>query len=467
MEMNAVHVGRFSNGNVISGQVQENRVTIFAPDGSPLLETSLTGWPERPERRPDGRLRGLPGYTIALTMGDDGRASLLDGSLRRVRRFDPDGRVIGDYSLDLPVITIIWTGTTTAWGIDGSDRVIRFTAAGDSGHSSPETPVTGDDPQVGIADLPGQLVERIGDLPAWLRERDCVRQAGPDRGGLLLDRPAVVGGRTQLYLGYGDGPGLLLSRAGDGSGTDWPGFTVTGSVAAHPRGSLSSRVVMAGDTPILFDRSLGLFPFEVDESGYRWPAGSWPSDVLWLSGDRWLIHDSLQTDGDPLLLLDLSTGRSRPAGGSGDHRRMGPVFRPVWNWWWLRRGDDDRVVLFDEASLRITDWTEPGITDWRPVTGSGLRTVEERKRAGMIDREISNCCVIGEIGLLIVATDTAADLPDSRLILVSFEGQTLRQWHLPVLLSITGMALAPWGGFYLSTKNALLEWSGWETAISG
>jgi len=32
---------------------------------------------------------------------------------------------------------------------------------------------------------------------------------------------------------------------------------------------------------------------------------------------------------------------------------------------------------------------------------------------------------------------------------------------------VTGMILAPWGELYISTTDALLEWSGWESAISG
>ncbi len=466
IEMNAVHVGRFRNGNVISGLVQENRVTLFAPDGSPLVEESWPGWPDRPERRPDGRLLGFPGYSIALTMGSDDRAVLLDGSMRRVRRYDSDGRVVGDFTLDLPVIRIIWTGLSTAWGVDGTDRVIRFTTAENSALPSPETPATVDDPRAGIAGLPGQLEARIDDVPAYLRERGIEPQEGSGPGGFRFNRPGVVSGTTNIYLGYNDGSGLLLSPAGSDAGTGWPGFMETGSVAPHPRGSLRSRIVMAGDRAVLFDRSQGLFPFADDDPDYGWPEDSWPSGVLWLDGDRWLVHDTLEADDDPLQVLDLSTGLSQPAGGGG-HRPMRAASRTAWNWWRLLRAGDGRVVILDESSLRVTEWSESGITGWQAVTGSGLRPVEDRLRGDLDDSEISHCCVIGDQGLLIVADNPQVDEFASTMILVSFEGETLQQWNLPGLLSYTGLALAPWGSLYLSTKNALLEWSGWESAISG
>jgi len=126
MELNAVHVGRFGNGNVIAGYVQENRVTIFGPEGTPIAEDTWIQAPKKPERGPDGRLRGYPGFTLSLTMGGDGFAYLLDGSLRRARRYDHSGRLLTEFEFDIPVIRVLWTGSGMVWAIDGTDRVIRF-----------------------------------------------------------------------------------------------------------------------------------------------------------------------------------------------------------------------------------------------------------------------------------------------------------------------------------------------------
>ncbi len=279
-------------------------------------------------------------------------------------------------------------------------------------------------------------------------------------------RPVAVGGETRLFLGYPDGAGLLLSPVGSGLDTEWAGFMVHGRTGAHPQGSLRSRIVMAGDGPVVFDPGGGLFPLREEDTGYRWPEGTWPSDVVWLGGNRWLSHDTLSKKHDPLQVIDLATGMSIPAGGAGTHRPMGLTFKPAWNWWWMRRLEDGRVVIFDESSLRVAIWSEGGISDWHSLTGSGFRTIDQRKKGGTVDREIAAICVLEGRGILILSNDPAIEEPSNRLILVSFDGITLHRWNLPIQLTVTGMTRTPWGGLYFSTRRTLLEWMGWEEATA-
>ncbi len=466
MELNAVHVGRFRNGNVIAGHVQENRITIFAPDGASIAEDAWLQAPERPERGPTGQLRGYPGFTLSLKMGSDGFAYLLDGSLRRVRRYDRTGSLLAEFEFDLPVIRVLWTEPGIALAIDGTDRVIRFRVGEGNTRPSSVSAVREGDSSVDSSPLPGRLVERIGDLATYLRDQSLVREEGISPGNMRSGRPTAVGGTTRLYLGYPDGPGLLLSPAESGVDTEWAGFRVDGRTGAHPRGSLRSRIVMAGDDPVIFDPGQGLLPLREEHSGHLWPEGTWPSDATWLGEERWLVHDTLSKKQDPLSVIDLATGTSMPVGGAGTHRPMGLTFKPAWNWWWMRRLDGDRVIIFDESSLRIATWSREGISGWHSLTESGLRTVDERKRGLTLDREVAALCVLEGRGILILSNDPAAEEPSNRLTLVSFEGTILRRWDLPIQLTVTGMTLTAWGDLYLFTRRALLEWMGWKEATA-
>ncbi|MFC1500289.1 hypothetical protein ACFL6T_04650 [Candidatus Zixiibacteriota bacterium] len=464
MELNAVHVGRYGNGNVIAGYVQENRIIMFGPEGTQITEYAWSTAPGNPDRGPDGRLRGYPGYTLSLTMVNDGHASLLDGSLRRVRRYDQSGILVSECDLDLPVIKALWTESGTVWAVDGTDRVLRFRVGEENSRHSSAADNPEEGPPVELSPLPGRLVERIGDLAGFLRDHGLEPKRGMSTGNPGLIRPVIAGGTTRLFLGYPDGAGVMLAPDESRVDSEWAGFRVEGRTNAHPRGSFRSRIMMAGDDPVVFEPREGLYPLHDEGPGFQWPEEFWVSDIAWLGGQRWLLHDTLSRNADPLQVIDLADGTISPAGGAGSHRAMGLTFKPAWNWWWMHRVSGERVIMFNESALSVATWSGEGDLEWHDLARSGLRTVDQRKQGGSIDREIAAVSVLDREGILLLSNDLSVEEPSNRLILVSFDGKVLRRWNLPVQLTVTGMVCSPWGGLYLSTRRALLEWMGWEEA---
>ena len=112
MELNAAHTCRFENGNVILGWVHENRIETYSPSGQSVAVDKWSHFPRKPERRPDGRIRFFPGFAFSASLGADGNAYLLDGTLRVVRTYDPGGRLLREHYLDGIVASLAWVGPT-------------------------------------------------------------------------------------------------------------------------------------------------------------------------------------------------------------------------------------------------------------------------------------------------------------------------------------------------------------------
>lgn len=125
-ELNAVHAVRFSNGNVLLGWVQENRIELYGPTGKLLTSDRWEHFPEEVERRPDGRLRRLPAFTFSASLGEDNRAYLVDGTMGVIGVYDADGAHLGTYRLEGRAAKVLWTAAGTAYAIDGSDRLLRL-----------------------------------------------------------------------------------------------------------------------------------------------------------------------------------------------------------------------------------------------------------------------------------------------------------------------------------------------------
>jgi hypothetical protein len=178
MELNAVHAVRFDNGSVLVGWVQQNRIDLFLPDG----ELSRTDrWPHLPTevgRRPDGRVRGMPGFTFQARLGADGLAYLLDGTQRTLLAYASDGSRKHRHTLEEPVTRLTWTADGTAYAIGGSDRLYRLARI-----APPETEQIG---QTGKWHAPPAWVG--ADLPRHLGTLRSLsgEQVTLDGGGLRL-----------------------------------------------------------------------------------------------------------------------------------------------------------------------------------------------------------------------------------------------------------------------------------------
>lgn len=463
MELNAVHACRFEDGNVILGWSQENRIEVFSPRGATLVRDSWAHFLKKEASRPDGRLRNLPAYTFNASLGADGLAYLLDGTRRIVRAYDSRGRLCKEHRLREPVIQLAWSGAGLAYAIDGSDRVFRLRllgAVGKAGEADREMAAGGtaaDEPRdSGGASslLPGELVEQLGNLKSLFRQRGILREGRLAGMGSRPNRIMAIGGRSLIYLGYEDGQGLLL---GESPGKGW---SVASIVSAHPEGSLRSHMYMAGDRPALSDPRLGLFTLEGARKGIRWPTGVWPSSVVWLGGTRWLVHDTVEQKRDPLFTVDLGTGLLEPAGGAGSHRRAGLLFKPAYNWWHLARWDENRILVFDESLLRLAYWSINGLSPWEPVTGSGLRTIDERRKGLTPESDMDGLVALSGIGALIYYTDFTGEDLESTVTLISHEGATVGRWNLPLNRYLRSMTIGPGGRVFLNTDDILYEWVG-------
>lgn len=466
MELNAVHACRFENGNVIMGWSQENRIEVLYPTGNALAIDMWTHFPKKQERRPDGRLRNLPAYTFNASMGADGLAYLLDGSRRVVRAYDSTGRLCSEHHLTAPVLQTTWVGAGLAYAIDGSDRVFRLRllgpagsgdSAGDTVRKAASSGISADgieDPNGDRPPLPGEIIERVGDLGSMFLERGILRGGHPEGINSRPRRIVAVGGRELIYLGYEDGQGLLLGESDDDV------WSVRVMVSPHPRGSLRSHIYMAGDRPHLSDPRLGFFSLENADKGVEWEGGVWPSSMVWLDGNRWLVHDAMEQRREPLFIVDLSTGKSAGVGGSGSHRKAGLLFKPAYNWWRMARWDSERVLVFDESQLRLAFWSPDGLSEWKPVTGSGLRPIDQRRKGMMPEYDIDGLVALAATCVLVYNSDFDGDAVVTTAILISPDGETLGRWNLPLDNYLRSMTAGPGGRLFLNTDNALYEWVG-------
>ncbi len=471
VELNAVQVCRFENGNVLLGWSQKNLIEVLSYSDEVVASDSWSHLSDRLERRADGRLKNLPAYTFNATLGADGLAYLLDGSLRVVRAYDQTGRLRFEHLLNRPAIKTIWPGGGLAYAIDGSDTVYRLrllgeadrTGAGESPgpdmNAASDNDTRPDVHQGRLSSLPGRIVERVEDIQAVLNKAGIARSGHPAASDSRPGRVKAVGGSELLYLGYDDGLGVLLSETDSG---EWE---IDSVVSPHPEGSLRSRVYMAGDLPFLADPRSGLYSLINTDSGLRWAGGVWPSGMVWIEGDRWLIHDSLENDSDPLFTVGLSDGKILPAGGLGSHGKAGLFFKSAYNWWWLVRWNSEKILVFDESHPRFAFWSEDGLSEWLPVSGTSLRSIEDRKGNLIPERDVNGIVPCADLGLLVYRSDFDGESATTRVLLLLPDGSFAGEWTIPLEDGVRSMTTGPNGRIFLNSDSTLYEWENLENEI--
>jgi hypothetical protein len=230
-------------------------------------------------------------------------------------------------------------------------------------------------------------------------------------------------------------------------------------------GTVRSRIEMADNQPFLMDPRSGLYSLAASASNFAWNDGSWPSDVFWLEGDIWLVHDSLEYDTDPLFTVDLSNGDTRFVGGSGIHQRAGSLFKPAYNWWRFSRWKSDRVMVFDESHLRLAFWSEEGLSGWMPLSGSWLRSIEERTGGMVPERDVDGIVPLSDLGLLIYGSCFDNEQSETRVLLLLPDGTIAGKWVLPLKGLVRSMTAGPGGRIFLNSDTTLYEWENLETAV--
>lgn len=470
-ELNAVHICRFGNGNVLLGWSQKNLIEVLSHSDEVVASDSWSHLSDRLERRADGRLKNLPAYTFNVTPGADGLAYVLDGTLRVVRAYDQTGILRFEHHLNQSAIKTIWPGGGLAYAIDGSDIVYRLrlleevdrTGSGESPGPDladvSDTDMQSDAHQSRLSSFPGRIVERVEDIQEVLNNVGIARSGRPVSSGSRPGRVKVVGGSELLYLGYDDGLGVLLSETDSG---EWE---IDSVVSPHPEGSLRSRVYMAGNLPFLADPRSGLHPLSNTTTGLKWAEGVWPSGMVWIEDDRWLIHDSLEHHSDPLFTVDLADGKIVPAGGQGDHGKAGLFFEPAYNWWWLVRWNSEKILVFDESYLRLAFWSGNGLSEWLSVSGTSLRSIEERKGNLIPERDIDGIVPCADLGLLVYRSEFDEEGVTTRVLLLLPDGSIAGEWTIPLEGSVRAMTKGPNGRIFLNSDSTLYEWENLENEI--
>lgn len=458
MELNAVHACRYANGNVLVSWIHSNRIELYSNSANSLASDSWTHFPERVDRHPDGRLRGMPGFVLSASEGADGLVYLLDGTGRVIRAYSSGGKLRAEYRSVVPVIRLAWAGKNLAYGIDGSDRVLRLRPVESSEKLAgaeefcPAGRSSSDITSANKSPLPGEIVARISNLKTLFHEWGIWREGGPVGVSSKPARIVAAGGKNLLYLGYEDGQGLLLDECENG---EW---RVERESPSHREGSLRSRIHMAGDLPVIVDPAQGIFYTGDEVEEVNWTPGTWSSSVIWLGGSEWLVHDTLEQDADPLFTLDLETGQRRPAGGGGNHRKAGALFEPAYNWWHLVRWEEEEVLIFDESEVRLSIWSGGDLSDWKSVTGTGLRTISERKGELTPERDLDGILPVAGIGFIVYISEFNDGVVRNTAMLVSVEGETLARWELPLAERIGSMTSGSGDTILISTQGILYEW---------
>ena len=115
-------------------------------DGRLRRNDSWTHLDPEPERRSDGRVRGMPGFALAASPTPEGGAVVLDGTARLIRHYGADGRLRFTYQLSEPVLRVIWS-EDRGWALDVRGHLVLL-------RPGPEEPDEGSD---GLAEAPGWL----------------------------------------------------------------------------------------------------------------------------------------------------------------------------------------------------------------------------------------------------------------------------------------------------------------------
>ncbi len=463
-ELNAVHALRFGNGNVLLAWVQRNLIEVLDPAGEPVAAGEWNHFPRRPERRPDGRLLNLPGFTFAAGQAADGSVWVLDGTLRRVRLYEADGRLRGEHILEVPVMRLAWGRGALAYAIDGRDRILRLTFLGsDEGRAEPaRSPTAGPDPGTagmepgsGGTAFPGELVYPAGNIEDLFRERGIWRE------GFVIDRSSppgrliAAGGDARLFAGYADGSGVLFTPVpGDGSERRLePGPTLS----ASPHGSYRSRLVMAGDVPVVWDARAGIFPPDPCPA-LTWGAERFPSDVFSLGNDRWLVCDLRIRSGDPLLVADGGSGEWVEAGGVA----AGAAERRRWEWdrgWLFDDRTDGAVCIFDADRMAMTTWREGTGVTWTALSDPAGR-LPQRRAGGVPGEGVIQVAALPGRGILF--TFLAPYRGNDRIWVAAVrpDGRIVGCWPVPGSNLISSLTVGPDAGIYLTTRTELFLWRG-------
>ncbi len=479
-ELNTVHVGRFPDGGVLLAWVQYPWVDLYGGDGTLRRRIEDTELPADLERRPNGLLLGVPGYTLSTATGVDGRVYVVDGTFQNIRVFDADGSERMRYRIPGEVVMRVTAGPDgDLWAIGIEDAVYRVRVLTvEPGGAGPGENIPGRRPEQGgkageeesastlgmMAEesFPGRLEIVVEDLRYLLEDH------GVWRSTVRRDQPAlelVHAGERTLFLGYGDGQGVRLLEDLERGG----GWRVGSTLGAHPERTVRSRTVMAGDALFILDVMTGLFALDRSARAFHWPADWFVRAAVWLEGDRWLVHDATMDASEPLHLVDLAAGTSLPAGGQGRHRTVRTRWPMAVNDWHLGRWGEGRVLVFDESAVRLAFWDgSEGLGPWVPVSGSGLRSFEQRDRGRNLENDLKGALTVPGQGLLLLREEDLGDYNyRNHLLAVRPDGRVAARWVLPTSRSIRGFTRLPDGRIFLNTSRLVLEWTAAASAVEG
>ncbi len=468
-ELNAVHLGRFANGNVLLAWVHYPRIDLHAPDGTLLKRNEDSELGSELERRPDGRLRGVPGYILSAGSGADGNVYLVDGTFRNIRVFSAEGKERVRLRLqEGAVMKVTADPGSELWAIGLEDVLYRVHTLDQEATSEPVATAPalspGGEPANPEADerlpalpFPGRLVPVVEDVTTLLQDHDIYRPT------VLRNAPTWVevrAGERVLYLGYGDGQGLLLAEGPDG-------WKVVNPLSAHPERTVRSHIRLAGDRVHVMDIDKGLFELAPPRRTFFWPGDWFVNGAVALDGERWLVHDATPESAEPLQMVDLATGEVHAAGAAGRHHLVKTLWMGAVNQWFLGVWGDGRVVVLDAGNVRLAFWSKPdGLEPWTEITGSSLRTFEERRHGRDLDVDVRGWVVLPGRGILVLAGE---DLPDydrrNRVLLINPAGRTVAHWILPTEQIVHGFTALSDGRIFLNTRRTLFEWSGAREAV--
>ncbi len=466
-ELNAVHVARSGAGFTLLARTQENSIQIVDPSGQVVTREAWDHFPRRLERHPDGRLRNMPGFSLSAGTAVDGSLWVLDGTGRRIRTYDSEGRLQGRHRLETPVLRLVWSRGALAYAIDGRDHILRLKLVGqwDESSESAVEPAAGSEPAgaggtgagSAAAEMPGELL-----LPAGVIE-DLFRERGIWREGFIVDRNSppkslkVQAGATRLYVGYNDGQGLFLTPVvtADGQTHLEPGPVCR----ASPHGSYRSRLIMTGDEPTVWDARAGIFPLDPDHE-LRWGRERFPSHLFALGPDRWLLCD-MRAEDAPLQIADGAAGTIIPDSSNPDEVQ-GEWNAPRRRWrygWHFGDWGDGAVLIFDTDRSAIALWRSDGVSAWTPVRDPD--GVADGWRVGEMQRgSLSDIAVLPGRGVIFSYQTRVQGEEVSWLAAAAEDGRLIGSWPMQGRRRFRGAARGPDGLIYLTTRTALYLWQG-------
>ncbi|MFO7768629.1 MAG: hypothetical protein R6W82_06715 [bacterium] len=429
-ELNAVQVVRFDSGAFLLAHQQRNLIEVRGPDGRVRTSHRWEHLSDELPRRPEGTLSGMPGYTFSAECWDGETAVLVDGTARRVLEIGSDGERRGLYRSGEGVM---WAGRTREGRLlaaGGPDRVVELRPGPGGG---PPPPVRGSEESAGSA----PSLTRLLSSPAAALGGEGIHRA---RGGGRDARPSALEmalGDSLLFLGYGDGLGLLLAL--DDS------LALRGVLQPVDRSSLTSVHIAAGRV-YAADYEEGITPLHPRGETVPLPEAMRYRGLVPLTHDRWLVV--ARRGGWRLYLWETDRGsmteQARLEGRDGPGVEAVPLA-------------GGRAALVDRDRLELAVWSPGRPLTWRPIRGTGFERAR-RNLFGVPAADVEGAALFGRgDDLLLWASDFDGERSENWIERVGLDGVVKGRWKVPLRWSLRSAAGRE-GEVYLLTNEGVDVW---------